>query len=216
MIFPDSISNRTILPYQHTVSQNNVPHRTPCHTLPYHTHTVPTPPARGSTIRGLSEYRYHHTAVPTYQVYHKCTRACLQGDKAGASTILLCTNTTSTQELGSSCEYRVQMPSYCCTNTRSIQEHASGRRAMAARQVHKSLPSGRQSRSEYRCHTVVPTPQVHKSMRAPDERWQSVVSSLTAEPCENTTTRACPAQSTRARPSIDTILFVVPSPHERV
>ena len=48
------------------------------------------------------------------------------------------------------------------------------------------MPSGRQSSSEYRYHTAVPTRQVHKSMRARDERWQSV-SSLTAYCCTNTT-----------------------------
>ena len=74
---------------------------------------------------------------------------------------------------------------YCCTNATRTLEDASARRAMTERQVHNSTPSGRQSRSEYRYHTAVPTPQVHrKVMRARDERWQSV-SFLTAHFCYN-------------------------------
>ena len=57
------------------------------------------------------------------------------------------------------------IPQVVPKGTSGTQGHANARRAMTKQQVHKSMPSGRQSRTEYRFHTV-PTPQVHKSMRA--------------------------------------------------
>ena len=133
--------------YQQTIS-HTVPHHTPCHTVLYHVPAIPIlyqHHPRGATIRGLKEYRYRHTALPT--------------------------------------------------NTTNAQEHAF---------------------------------RATEEERARDEREQST-NSLTAEPYEGTR-RACPALSTRARTSMDTILLlyqyhaheyryhaaVVPTPHEQV
>ena len=136
-----------------------MPHRTPCHTVPYYiphyTHILYQHHPRGSTIRGLNKYRYHHTAVPT-NTTRRCTRAYAfraTEQERSIDTILLfqhhkytetCERATSDGSVSVKCtracafrateQERVYI-SYCCSNAIRTQEHASARRAIEERQL---------------------------------------------------------------------------------
>ena len=156
-IFPYSISNRIIIPFRYSISDRTI--------IPYQQYIKP----------------YHHT-IPTYT--RACERAASDDGRVSSaqehmpSGLYCCTNTTSTPEhttyiyhtAAPTPQVHKSMPSLVRCHTAvpkrllAISNMTSDGRASSALLI-EHMPSGRQSRNEYRYHTAVPTRQIHKQGR---------------------------------------------------
>ena len=171
-----------------------------------------------------SEYKYH-TVIPTPQVHNKSMRA-------GASIYtLLLSNTTSKYTRaferatsdGRALSAQGDMPSgrqsrseyryhtyYCCSNTTSTQkEHARARRAMAERHLSDRLLLLYQRHKYTRACF-----QGGRTGEASGRRAMAECRLLSHRRAyEDARRAACPAQSTRAHTSIDTLLLLLYQHH---